>query len=106
LARITTDYWNRYQLPILHTETNFADEGADEWGIKQLVELAQLPKLGIPILGFTWYSLMDQFNWDNALKGSPQDTRIYPVGLLSLPDYQPRHFTERVLPELLQALHQ
>src|SRR5206468_855768 len=42
LAGICVDYWSRYQLPILHTETNFADDEAADWGMKQLLELAQL----------------------------------------------------------------
>jgi beta-glucosidase/6-phospho-beta-glucosidase/beta-galactosidase len=111
LAGICIEYWNRYQLPILHTETNFVDHGenthvgtSDDWGTKQLIELAQLPKFGVPILGFTWYSLMDQFNWHNGMQGSPQDTRLHPVGLFSWPEYQPRPFASHVLPSLLQAL--
>lgn len=113
LTGICIEYWNRYQLPLLHTETNFVDHGpnthvgaSDDWGMMQLIEMAQLPKLGIPILGFTWYSLMDQFNWHNGMQGSPQDTRLHPVGLYSWPDYQPRPFTRNVLPSLCQALSQ
>jgi beta-glucosidase/6-phospho-beta-glucosidase/beta-galactosidase len=113
LAGICAQYWNRYQLPLLHTETNFVDHGpethvgtSDDWGLKQLIELAQLPKFGIPILGFTWYSLMDQFNWHNGMQGSPRNTRLHPVGLFSWPDYLPRPFTQKVLPSLQQALNQ
>jgi beta-glucosidase/6-phospho-beta-glucosidase/beta-galactosidase len=105
LARMCVDYWNRYQLPILHTETNFFDHGSEDWGVKQLVELAQLMKFGIPVLGFTWYSLMDQFNWDDAMMGSPNDLRLHPVGLIRLPDYEPRNFTKTILPDLLDTLH-
>ncbi len=106
LARMCVDYWNRYQLPILHTETNFFDHGSEDWGVKQLVELAQLMKFGIPVLGFTWYSLMDQFNWDDAMMGSPNDLRLHPVGLIRLPDYEPRNFTKTILPDLLDTLHE
>lgn len=113
LAGICTEYWNRYQLPLLHTETNFVDHGeethvgaSDDWGTKQLIELAQLPKFGIPVLGFTWYSLMDQFNWHNGMQGSPKEIRLHPVGLYSWPDYQPRPFASNVLPGLNQALSQ
>jgi hypothetical protein len=105
LTRICIDYWNRYLLPILHTETNNLDHCSDGWGMKQLLELALLEDYGIPILGFTWYSLMDQFNWDDALKGSPQNLRLHPVGLVSLPDYQLRTFARQVLPELQEALN-
>lgn len=113
LAGICAEYWNRYQLPLLHTETNFVDHGpsshvgnSDDWGMKQLIELAQLPKFGIPVLGFTWYSLMDQFNWHNGMQGSPRHTRLHPVGMYSWPEYEPRPFTQNVLPSLRQALGQ
>ncbi len=106
LARICMEYWNRYQLPILHTETNFFDHGSEEWGMKQLVELAQLPKFGIPVLGFTWYSLMDQFNWGDALSGSPKDLKLHPVGMVSWPGYEKRNFTTTVFADLMASLKQ
>lgn len=110
LAGICVEYWNRYQLPILHTETNFVDfdqaNHGGEWGVKQLIELAQLPKFGIPVLGFTWYSLMDQFNWHNGLQGSPKENVLHPVGLYSWPEYEPRAFTREVLTPLMQVLSQ
>lgn len=104
LLRMAIEYWNRYQLPILHTETNFADVLSAEWGTIQLLELVQLHNLEIPVLGFTWYSLMDQFNWDTRLCDSPQQTRVYPVGLVSLPDYGFNRFAREVLPALETAL--
>jgi hypothetical protein len=111
LAGICVEYWNRYQLPLLHTETNFVDHepnshvgASDDWGLKQLIELGELLRLDIPVLGFTWYSLMDQFNWHNGMQGSPRETRLHPVGLYSWPDYRPRPFTTNVLPELRERL--
>ena len=37
---------------------------------------------GIPIVGFTWYSLTDQVDWDTALR--EQNNRVHPVGLFDL----------------------
>lgn len=106
LLKICIEYWNHYQLPLLHTETNFVDYLSAEWGLTQLLELAQLQNYDIPLLGFTWYSLMDQYNWDTRLKGSPRELQVHPVGLISLPDYQKRRFAREVLPDLQAALRE
>jgi hypothetical protein len=37
---------------------------------------------GVPILGFTWYSLIDQVDWDIALR--EQHHRVNPRGLFDL----------------------
>jgi beta-glucosidase len=37
---------------------------------------------GIPITGFTWYSLTDQIDWQHALRVERND--VHPVGLYDL----------------------
>src|SRR5205085_1695891 len=37
---------------------------------------------GIPIVGFTWYSLTDQIDWDVALR--EENNRVNPLGLYDL----------------------
>jgi beta-glucosidase len=37
---------------------------------------------GVPIVGFTWYSLQDQVDWDTALR--EDNGHVHPVGLVSL----------------------
>ncbi|HRO67539.1 MAG TPA: hypothetical protein PL182_08250, partial [Pseudobdellovibrionaceae bacterium] len=37
---------------------------------------------GIPIVGFTWYSLTDQVDWDTALR--EENSRVDPLGLFDL----------------------
>ena len=37
---------------------------------------------GVPILGFTWYSLTDQVDWDTALR--EQNNHVNPLGLYDL----------------------
>ena len=36
----------------------------------------------IPVMGFTWYSLTDQVDWDSALRAD--EGRVNPVGLYDL----------------------
>ena len=52
----------------MHTETNIFDpEKAPTWLWKQWVNILRIRKMGVPVLGFTWYSLTDQIDWDIAL---------------------------------------
>jgi hypothetical protein len=42
----------------------------------------RLRNIGIPIVGFTWYSLTDQMDWDIALR--EKKNHVHPVGLYDL----------------------
>jgi len=37
---------------------------------------------GIPVLGFTWYSLIDQVDWDTELREA--NNRVNPFGLYDM----------------------
>ena len=91
---ITWQYYDRYRLPVMHTETNFAQgAGGDEavfWLWKQWANVLRVRNDGIPVIGFTWYSLTDQVDWDTALREDnghvnalglyDLDRKIRPVG--------------------------
>lgn len=52
----------------MHTETNvFNAAEAPVWLWKQWINVLQMRKDGVPVLGFTWYSLIDQVDWDIEL---------------------------------------
>ena len=83
---ITQQYYNRYLIPVMHTETNVVqgpkgDEGVN-WLWKQWANVLRVRNKGIPIVGFTWYSLTDQVDWDTALR--EENNRIHPVGLYDM----------------------
>ncbi len=66
---ITHQYFERYKLPVMHTETNLKDaENAPKWLWKEWSNVLRLKQDGVPLLGFTWYSLIDQTDWDTALR--------------------------------------
>ena len=65
---ITHQYYQRYRLPVMHTETNIAEPDAVTWLHKEWANLFRLREDGVPIIGFTWYSLTDQVDWDSALR--------------------------------------
>lgn len=66
---ITEQYYERYKLPVMHTETNIAEEaGSVQWLKKEWANMIRLRDDGVPIIGFTWYSLIDQVDWDTFLR--------------------------------------
>ncbi len=90
-CEITRQYFNRYHLPVMHTETN-TWEGANgdeavNWLWKEWANVVRVRNDGIPILGFTWYSLTDQVDWDTALR--EDNGTVNPLGLFDL-DRNPR----------------
>ncbi|WP_068818467.1 family 1 glycosylhydrolase [Phormidesmis priestleyi] len=81
--QITREYYDRYRKPVMHTETNVLDaEKAPCWLWKQWVNVLQMRKDGIPVLGFTWYSLIDQIDWDIEL--AEKKGTVNPCGLFDL----------------------
>jgi beta-glucosidase/6-phospho-beta-glucosidase/beta-galactosidase len=85
---ITHDYYQRYKKPVMHTETNVFDANeASTWLWKQWVNILRMRKEGVPVLGFTWYSLIDQIDWDSGL--AQQNGNVNACGLFDL-DRKPR----------------
>jgi beta-glucosidase/6-phospho-beta-glucosidase/beta-galactosidase len=80
---ITKQYFERYRLAVMHTETNLMDaDEAPKWLRKEWANVNRLKIEGVPILGFTWYSLTDQVDWDTALR--EDNGRVNPLGLCDL----------------------
>jgi beta-glucosidase/6-phospho-beta-glucosidase/beta-galactosidase len=80
---ITHQYFSRYGLPVMHTETNLADtERASGWLRKEWANVHRLKQDGVPLIGFTWYSLTDQVDWDTALR--EDNGTVNPLGLYDL----------------------
>lgn len=79
---ITKQYYSRYRLPIMHTETNITVPDSVNWLYKEWANVHQLKRDGIPIVGFTWYSLLHQVDWDSALRNDAGN--INELGLYDL----------------------
>jgi len=66
---LTRQYYERYRLPIMLTETNQVQElNAAFWMERQWANVLRLRQEGFPVIGFTWYSLTDQVDWDIDLR--------------------------------------
>ena len=85
-SEITRQYYHRYRLPVMHTETNIAEgpngDEAVNWLWKEWANVLRVRNDGVPTVGFTWYSLTDQMDWDTALR--EENGRVHPVGLYDL----------------------
>lgn len=85
-SEITRQYYARYRLPVMHTETNIVEgpmgDEAVNWLWKQWANVLRVRNDGVPTVGFTWYSLTDQVDWDSALR--EQNGHVNPLGLYDL----------------------
>ncbi|WP_246073914.1 family 1 glycosylhydrolase [Hymenobacter jeollabukensis] len=83
---ITRQYHDRYHLPVMHTETNLwqgpCGDEAVNWLWKEWANVLRVRNDGVPIVGFTWYSLTDQVDWDSALR--EDRGTVNPLGLYDL----------------------
>ncbi len=79
---ITRDYYDRYNLPVMHTETNKEEPDAERWLWKTWTNVQRLRRDGVPLCGMTWYSLTDQVDWDTALR--EDNGKVNPLGLYDL----------------------
>jgi beta-glucosidase/6-phospho-beta-glucosidase/beta-galactosidase len=68
---IANDYFHRYRRPMMLTETNMIERGRGEgkdWLLKTWHQAQALRKRGLPVIGYTWFSLTDQIDWDIQLR--------------------------------------
>ncbi|HVF38527.1 MAG TPA: family 1 glycosylhydrolase [Gemmatimonadaceae bacterium] len=79
---LASEYYDRYRIPLFHCETNRISRHAVDWLKSQWGEIMSLRNAGIPVYGFTWYSLTDQIDWQHGLREMRDD--LFPVGLYDL----------------------
>jgi beta-glucosidase/6-phospho-beta-glucosidase/beta-galactosidase len=68
---IAVDYFERYRRPMMLTETNMIDRGggeAKDWVLRTWHQAQALRKRGLPVIGYTWFSLTDQIDWNIELR--------------------------------------
>jgi beta-glucosidase/6-phospho-beta-glucosidase/beta-galactosidase len=75
-------YYQRYRVPLFYCETNRVSAHAVRWLHEQWSDVMALRAQGIPVRGFTWYSLTDQIDWQYALR--EERNHLHAVGLYDL----------------------
>ena len=93
---------------MMHTETNRMDaHDGPRWLWRQWHNVQLIRHNGVPVVGFTWYSLTDQVDWDIAIRNALGN--INPVGLFDLNrDPRPvgqayKHLVRMFEPELIET---
>ena len=84
-AAVAGDYYRRYRRPLMLTETNMNDDGAGKsvrWLQRTWHQSQHIRQLGVPLVGYTWYSLTDQVDWKVQL--SEIRNEVDPNGLVTL----------------------
>ncbi len=101
---VSLDYWQRYPLPVMITETGTPYWAyGDLWYQQILLESGALAKTGIPFLGLALYPAVDNFGWDanKAMSRSRAESpEPIPAGVLNL-EYEPKPYLEALVTELL-----
>ncbi len=84
LRGVARQYFDRYGLPMLVTETSIEGKPINrEIWLEQLVEdAAELRGEGIPLLGLVWWPLFDHLDWDGAM--THRVGKLHEVGLFKL----------------------
>ncbi len=84
LKNTVRDYWHRYHVPIMITETNCYgnDDERRQWLKFTVEDIRVLRAEGIPVIGYTWWPLLDHLDWDGALLH--RIGRIHNVGIYRL----------------------
>jgi beta-glucosidase/6-phospho-beta-glucosidase/beta-galactosidase len=83
-ARIAEQYWLRYGLPMMLSETNVRGLATDKasWLRHTLEQYDLAVSRGIPLDGYCWFPYVDSRDWDSLL--ARPAGRTDPVGVVSL----------------------
>lgn len=81
-ASMARRWLDRYDLPVMLAETNMVTERAPAWLDACWADTLALRAEGRPVVGFCWYSLTDQVDWDIVLREFRGT--INPLGLVDL----------------------
>ncbi len=80
LAELVRTYWQRYRVPMIHSEVNARPGDAEALLIETYETVSRLRLEGIPVLGMGWYGDELQIGWQSAMRG-PLGREEHPVGL-------------------------
>ncbi len=84
LTSLILEYWDRYRLPVMLTETNIRGYPSDRasW-LKYTLEQCELAQeAGAELTGYCWFPTIDSCDWDSLLANA--DGHVDPVGVFWL----------------------
>jgi beta-glucosidase/6-phospho-beta-glucosidase/beta-galactosidase/glycosyltransferase involved in cell wall biosynthesis len=77
-------YWNRYGIPMMLTETSVDGQPINReiWLDQTVDDCRRLREEGVPMLGYFWWPMVDQVDWDGAL--THRIGKVHEVGMFNL----------------------
>lgn len=83
LADVLRDAWQRYQLPMMVTETSARDDLVDrvQWMDETIAAVADVRSEHIPVLGYTWFPALTMIDWKYRLGSAPLADYLLHLGL-------------------------
>jgi beta-glucosidase/6-phospho-beta-glucosidase/beta-galactosidase len=82
-AALIEDYYNRYQVPIMITETSAfgPEEVRSRWLEASVAAIKKLRERGVPVLGYTWFPLFTMIDWRYRFGRGPVEQYHLELGL-------------------------
>jgi hypothetical protein len=87
-ADLLQDYYQRYQVPLMVTETSAFGSNAvrSRWLETSVATIKKLRGRGIPIVGYTWFPLFTMYKWDYRRGRLPLERYRFELGMYQLAD--------------------
>jgi len=85
-AELITDYYNRYQVPVMITETSAvgSNEVREQWLKSSVSMIKNLRSEGVPVIGYTWFPLFTMIDWRYRFSDEPLENFYLELGLYQL----------------------
>lgn len=80
---ILCDAWQRYQLPLMVTETSAKGnvEKRAKWMDETIAAVQQVREEGVPVIGYTWFPMLTMVDWAYRVKERPLADYLLHLGL-------------------------
>lgn len=87
-ATLIDDYYQRYNVPIMVTETSAfgSEELRSQWLNASLGAIKHLRERGVPVIGYTWFPLFTMIDWRYRYGKGPKEQYKIELGLYKLKD--------------------
>lgn len=85
-TELITDYYNRYQVPVMITETSAvgSDEVREKWLESSVGMIKNLRSSGVPVIGYTWFPFFTMIDWRYRFEQGPLENYYLELGLYKL----------------------
>jgi len=83
LADVLRQTWNRYQIPMMITETSARRDvnGRTQWMDETITAVATIRAEGVPVVGYTWFPMITMIDWEYRRNEKPVGDYLLHLGL-------------------------